>query len=292
MSLTEDQLKDRYRGLMGGDGAAIEGVSKWNSPYSVWAVKTGRNSDFIEPSVLMQMGHALEPLCVELYEKEFNYKCRKINRTVWHKKYKFIGGHPDRIIIGHRNRGLECKIVSLFGEDAWLDGPPPYYVSQVKHYALCTGRLIWDFAAIFVSRGQVKFYTVEFTRADLSEYLAKCVEFWKLVESDTPPEVDGSKATSDALKAEWQTTNIDEIKVSPVELARYVKDRENHKASMERHADQIALIENKVRGYLQEADTLLAPDGEKLCTYKAAKNGTRRFNFFKRNEGVLNAEQL
>ena len=49
---------------------------------------------------------------------------------------------------------------------------------------------------------------------------------------------------------------------------------------------QMQLMENRLRNFLQEADTIVAPTGEVLCTWKQTKKGDRRFNFNYKRESI------
>jgi len=286
MSLTKRQLEARKSMITGTEASVIEECSPYNSLYNLWAVKTGRITDTVVPNIAMKVGHALEQLCVDEYEAKFNVKCRQVHRTIRMKASQigwsgamFIGGHPDRIIAGNRNKGLECKTVTINGESNWDEGVPVWYISQVKHYALCTGRLEWDFSVIFTTRGKVEFYTHKFSRQDLDEYLEKCIAFWKLVESDTPPEVDSSKATGQALRKQWQETDIGSIKVVTKGVLQYFTNRFQHKHFRDIAQDQMDLAENRIVKFMQEKETLVAPGGETIFTLKTDKNGKRRKNF-------------
>ena len=55
----EEWLKLRKKTIGGSDAAAVVGLSKWASPYSVWADKTGKVPDK-EDSEAMRQGRDLE----------------------------------------------------------------------------------------------------------------------------------------------------------------------------------------------------------------------------------------
>ena len=291
MSLTDAQILERLGMITGSDAGAIEGTSAYTSAYGCWAIKTKRVVDKFLGNNKTKLGSFLEAFAVQEYEAFSGRKCRKVLRTQRHKKYDFIGGHIDRLVEGDPNRGVECKAVTSDGMGKWLDDDgnlmvPAYYVSQVKHYALVTGRTTWDFAVVFTDGRRDPFFTTyEFTRDDLDLYLARCLEFWRLVLSKTPPDVDASDATSTALKQEWRDSDPGQVKVASEHVLKYLSEREANKTMKEIYESHVKLMENRVRNFLQEADTIVAPTGEVLCTYKQTKKGDRRFNFnFKREQ--------
>jgi len=289
MSLTEEQLEERLRMITGSDAGAIEGTSAYTSAYGCWAMKTGRVKDTFKGNNKTKLGTWLEGFAVQEYEAFSGRKCRMVHRTLRHKKYDFIGGHIDRLVEGDPNRGVECKAVTSDGMGKWLDEDdnlivPPYYISQVKHYALVTGRMTWDFAAVFTDGRRDPFFkTFEFTKDDIDLYLDRCLKFWEHVQTDTPPDVDGSDATSTTLKQEWRDSDPGQVKVADDSVMTYLTERAGKKEMKEVYHSQMQLMENRLRNFLQNADTIVAPTGEILCTWKQTKKGDRRFNFnFKR----------
>lgn len=292
MTLTRTQLTERLGMVTGSDAGAIEGTSPYTSVYQAWAKKTGRIVDTFSGNNKTDLGTWLEAFAVKKYEEHSGRKCRMVHRTLRHKRYPFIGGHIDRLVEGDLKRGVECKAVTSDGMGKWFDEAdelmvPAYYVSQVKHYALVTGRLTWDFAVVFTDGRRDPFFTtIEFSQADLDLYLERCIAFWSLVDSGTPPDVDCSNATADTLKQEWRESDPGQVKVAPDYVIKYLKERDVNKEMKEVYSSQMQLMENRLRKFLEESDTIVSPTGEVLCTWKATKKGDRRFNFNFKRESI------
>ena len=292
MTLTKTQLEERLGMVTGSDAGAIEGTSPYTSVYQAWAKKTGRIVDTFSGNNKTDLGTWLEAFAVNKYEEHSGNKCRMVHRTLRHKRYPFIGGHIDRLVEGNSNRGVECKAVTSDGMGKGFDEAdelmvPAYYVSQVKHYALVTGRMIWDFSVVFTDGRRDPFFTtIEFSQDDLDLYLERCIAFWSHVDSGTPPDVDSSNATADTLKQEWRESDPGQVKVAPDYVMKYLKERDTNKEMKEVYTSQMQLMENRLRKFLEEADTIVSPTGEVLCTWKATKKGDRRFNFNFKRENV------
>jgi putative phage-type endonuclease len=296
MTLTKTQLEERLGMVTGSDAGAIEGTSPYTSVYQAWAKKTRRVVDTFSGNNKTELGTWLEAFAVKKYEEHSGKKCRMVHRTLRHKRYPFIGGHIDRLVEGDPNRGVECKAVTSDGMGKWFDEAdelmvPAYYVSQVKHYALVTGRMSWDFAVVFTDGRRDPFFTtIEFSQGDLDLYLERCIAFWSYVDSDSPPDVDDSDATAATLKQEWRDSDPGLVKVAPDFVMKYLSERSSNKEMKEVYTAQMQLMENRLRKFLEEADTIVSPKGEVLCTWKQTKKGDRRFNFnFKREQ--MNAEK-
>jgi len=286
MSLTKRQLEARKSMITGSDAGTILGVNPYGSRYRTWAIKVGEYVDDFKGNNKTDLGTWLERFAVWKYEQTTGSTCRKVLRTLYHKRYKFMGGHIDRLIVGDKNRGLECKVVTPDGMAKWLDDDgeiqvPLYYRAQTLHYAVITGRMIWDFSVVFTDgRRDPAIITIEFTKLEMENYLVQCIDFWRLnVETKTPPPVDGSKATTEALKYQWQETDIGSIKVATKEVLQYFTNRFQHKHFRDIAQGQMDLAENRIVNFMQDAETLVAPGGETIFTLKPDKNGKRRKNF-------------
>jgi len=289
MTLSKKQIKERVGAITGTRAAIIKGTNRFDGDlYSLWSVMTGRSNDKITPSLMMRLGHYTEPGNVAEYELKTGRKCRQVHRTIRHKKHDRLRGHPDRLIIGDKNRGVECKAVFQRSESDWDNGVPYYYIDQVMHYAMLTGRMKWDFSVLFLAYGRHEIYELEFTKQDTDELLEKELAFLKLVDEDTAPEV--TAKSTDALKQEWKTTDPELIKVADERVIHYINRRNNYKEMSAGVKDQLDLHENKIRQYMEDAETLIDSNGDTLATYKSGKSGNRRFNFNIKKE-KKNADQ-
>ena len=293
MTLSKKQIAERVGAITGTRAAIIEGTNRFDGDlYSLWSVMTGRSNDKVTPSLMMRLGHYTEPGNVAEYELKTGRKCRQVHRTIRHKKHDRLRGHPDRLIVGSPNHGLECKAVFQRSESDWDNGVPYYYLSQVKHYALITGRMRWDFSVLFLAYGRHEIYELEFTKQDTDELLEKELAFLKMVDEDTAPEV--TARSTDALKQEWKTTDPDLIKVADDMTHHYVMERRKLKSSIDTYKDQLDLCENKIRQRMEDGETLIDSNGDTIVTYKMNKSGSRRFNFNVKKEkknGSNNASQ-
>jgi len=289
MTLTREMKTNRCIAIMGSHAAIIEGVSRWGDEHWLYHMFWGNVSDEIKVTVPMRIGAGgCEDLNRTLYTEATGKKIRQIRRTLWHKNHKFIGGHPDGIIVGDKNRGIECKCVFQRAERDWDDGVPDYYISQVKHYALVTGRMKWDFSVLFMAYGKHEIFELEFTKKDLDDLCRKEVKFWIDVQAGREPEVTDRSAPT--LKDMWKTTDPELIKVADEQIVNRVKSRQSYKEMHEGVKAQLDLHENKIRQFMEDAETLVDSNGDTIVTYKMNKSGSRRFNFNIKKE-KKNADQ-
>jgi predicted phage-related endonuclease len=127
--------------------------------------------------------------------------------------------------------------------------PDTYYV-QCVHYMMVTGCKKWYLAVLVLNK---EFMVFEIERdEDEIKALAKAEEeFWKLVESETPPMTDGNQATSDTLDSIYPESNSETVSLFGYEneLAQYVALTAQIK-ELEKLKDAMA---NKVKAFLGEA---------------------------------------
>lgn len=131
--------------------------------------------------------------------EETGKRVYRLPAMLYHPKYPFAHADVDRMVMGE-NAGLECK--TTFSLDLkqfnGVEFPVQYY-AQCVHYLAVTGADRWYLAVLAYGRGFFTF-VLERDQAEIDALMAAEADFWKLVEQDTPPDADGSEATSAALR--------------------------------------------------------------------------------------------
>lgn len=191
-------LERRKKTIGGSDAAGIVGLSKWASPFSVWAEKTGRTADK-EDTEAMRQGRDLEDYVARRWMEETGKRVYRLPAMLYHPQYPFAHADVDRMVMGE-NAGLECK--TTFSLDLkqfnGVEFPVQYY-AQCVHYLAVTGADRWYLAVLAYGRGFFTF-VLERDQAEIDALMTAEQNFWKLVETDTPPSVDGSDASTVALR--------------------------------------------------------------------------------------------
>lgn len=247
----EEWLMRRRKTIGGSDAAGIVGLSRWASPFSVWADKTGRAAEK-EDTEAMRQGRDLEDYVARRWMEETGKRVYRLPAMLYHPKYPFAHADVDRMVMGE-NAGLECK--TTFSLDLkqfnGVEFPVQYY-AQCVHYLAVTGADRWYLAVLAYGRGFFTF-TLERDQAEIDALMAAEAEFWKLVEQDTPPDADGSEATSAALREVYpisEQTTADLFGRDTV-LREYMRLKEDKKALDTR----IGEIENTIKADMGEAES-------------------------------------
>ena len=204
----EEWLKLRMEALGGSDAAAVLGLNQYKSAYALWAEKTGKViPEDISDKETVRLGNDLEQYVAERFMETTGKKVHRCNFILKNDAYPFAHANPDRIVVGE-NAGLEIKTSSSWeiAEQLRHDEIPPYWYCQMVHYMMVTGAERWYLGALVFGVGFFHM-TVERNQAEIDALAAAEGEFWAKVVSNTPPDVDGSEATKQAIKSIFPSSN-------------------------------------------------------------------------------------
>lgn len=260
----------RRRDTIGGsDAAALVGMSKYATPYSVWADKTGRMPDQ-EDNEAMRLGRDLEDYVARRWSEVTGKKVRKENAMLYNPLYPFAHADVDRVVIGER-AVLECKTTSTLDVKQFkgVDFPDKYYV-QCVHYLAVTGYDRCYLAVLVFGKGFYTF-TLERDQIEIDALMgAEKVFMETYVLKDVAPPVDGTKATSDAVKTIWaESKNDDSVDLFGREslLQQYFAVKEQ----ISELEQQKTEIENTIKNDLKE-NSAGRCDGFKVSFKSQVKN--------------------
>lgn len=190
--LTEKQRAERIGYIGGSEAAAVLGLSRWATPLSVWAEKTGQiEPEDISEKLHVKLGNKLEQTVADLFMEETGKKVQKVNETIFHKKYPFLGVNLDRRVVGER-AFLECKTASAWKAKEW-DGEeiPREYILQVMH-GLAVAGLERAYIAVLIGNQAFKWKVIERDEKALTDLVNREVSFWtEFVETKIMPSVMG-----------------------------------------------------------------------------------------------------
>lgn len=252
-------LELRKESIGGSDCGSILGMNKWESPYSLWVKKV--YPDLIKEdqseNEFIYWGNELEDIVAKEFERRTNKKVRRHNYMMYHKNYDFISANVDRVVIGE-NALLECKTASEYKKGEWQDdNVPGSYMAQCYHYMSVTG-VDRVYIAVLIGGNHFVWKTIERDDEVIEQIIKKEVEFWNdYVVTKTPPPVDGSDATSEALNVFWQDTKNSSIVVEDSEASYFKAIQSINK--------QIKELQSEKKGYENSLKELLG-ENEKAVT--------------------------
>ncbi|KAF0811010.1 hypothetical protein A167_00042 [Alcanivorax sp. S71-1-4] len=201
----EQWLQVRKRGIGASEAAAAASISPYQSRLALWMDKTGRarpQVDADDMSSPLYWGNVLEPVVAEQYSRKTGNKVRRINAVLQHPDpdKAWMLANLDYTVVGHDAvQILECKTAGEFGARLWRDGVPDYVQCQVQHQLAVTGKQAADVCVLLCGQ-DLQVFRVERDEAVINRLIELEREFWRFVETDTPPLADGSDSAGKALQ--------------------------------------------------------------------------------------------
>lgn len=249
----EKWLEARAIGIGGSDAAVIMWMNQYKSPYQLWLEKTGQ----VEPPDLsgnqyVYWGTKNEANIADWFQEETGKKVKRLG-TLRSKEYPFMLANVDRTVVGE-NAGLEIKTAGVRQYRKWKDDEiPDAYYCQCLHYMAVTGADYW-YIAVLLGGNEAKWKRIERNEEDIQHLIMAETDFWKLVETRTPPPVDGSDSCAAALSAQYKGGDPNYSIILPPDIDGVIASLEDDKAIMDALKKQITEKENRLKALLGNAE--------------------------------------
>ena len=270
----EEWLKARMQGVGGSEMAAILGLSPWQGPHDVWALKTGRMPEQ-EDNFRFKVGRLFEAPIAQLYADREKVSLARIDGLIKHPTAPIVGT-PDRLIVAGKNRGVEIKTSSpsyrhQWGGEQYTDEVPAYYLVQCATYMLLTEMEEWDLVPLFgFNERDLMIYRIK-RDSELEEMLVdSATEFWnKFVLADKEPPITGSEGCSLYIKRRFPK-NIFDVRDANAEETETIRSLVKARSDT-KYAEAIELtLENQVKALIGDNDGLWSVAG--MFTWKKGKD--------------------
>lgn len=186
---TKDVKENRHLYIGGSDIAKVMGLSRWGTPLSLWAEKTGK----IPPKDLsnieaVELGNDLEDFVANKFSQKTGKAVRRSPKVYQHPQYPYMVAHIDRLVTG-TDELLECKTCSFFKKEEWEgEEIPQEYILQVIWYLGITGRKVGHIA-VLIGGQSFKYKTIEFDSELFDKMVESAKDFWQHVQDDTPVDI-------------------------------------------------------------------------------------------------------
>ncbi len=181
MSNRDAWLAARRTGIGGSDAAAVMGLSKYKTPYQVWADKVGM-LPAIEETAPMRWGNYLEPAIRQAYCDETGREVLQGEMT--RKDFQIAN------LDGWTQCGRVVEIKTARSSDGWgeagTDQVPMDYLMQVQHYMMVTGYAVADIA-VLIGGSDFRLYEVPADGELHGMMLEAQTALWKRVLDHNPP---------------------------------------------------------------------------------------------------------
>lgn len=278
--LTIEQQEQRKHGLGATDCAAVMGLSPYRTPYELWLIKTGRQTeDAILTEDRLRLRHAHEETISQEYMARQNCKLKRVNQTVYHKRIPYMLCNLDRVVIGRR-KIVECKTASGFLRYQWgengTDEAPIHYILQVQHQLACSEYEDADLAAL-IDIDDYRIYPMPRNEKAIEKIEEACTRFWEenVIKDIAPP-----PRTRNDLKLMYPRNN-GKFKDATANVIDCITSLNSCKLKIAEHVEYKEEREKELIAFIGENDGII--DGDRvLLTYKANKNGVRSLRTIER----------
>ena len=201
----------RKHSIGGSEIGTLLGLNRWESPYYLWAVKSGNLAPKQLDSFPVTLGNVLEPVILDelLPMKHPDWEIYRTG-TYQHPDYDFMHANPDALA---KVDGEWIIVEVKTGRNYW-DEIPPNYIAQVMHYmnimglrkAVILGLVAMDWVEHWIDFDEFEAKVIE----------QKATEFWELVKANQEPMFDGSDSTYEAVRAMHPAIDGSEIEIDGV----------------------------------------------------------------------------
>lgn len=266
----EEWLEYRRGGIGGSDAATIVGLNPWNSPYSLFCDKMGALPEK-EDNEAMRQGRDFEQYVADRWMERTGKVCRR-NNTMWRStRWPWMLADIDREVVGE-NAGLECKTTSVYAHWDFAAGEinPSYYV-QCQHYMAVMGFDRMYLAVLVLNRGFYDF-VIERDDTDIAELAAQEGEFWRRIENEDPPPIDGSEPTQKALRALYPEAENDLAIELPCEAGGELERLRQMQDAIKELKAECDAIKNQIMGQMGEAAFAVTP--KHTCSWVVRRHKT------------------
>lgn len=215
----------RAEGLGGSEIAAVLGLSKWESRFSLWHRKLGRIPPQTENDE-MTAGKRLEPAILQWWRDqhpEFIVDPTKTPGTYRSRERPWQIANPDLIATpigaaaGSGDRVVEAKFAIY--PDEWgksgTDEIPVYYRCQVQWYMDVFGSEESRIAVFFGSCAEFREYVVRADPAEQGILRENGAEFMRSLADNKRPDIDEHSATYTALRQLPDGVDDDPVELLP-----------------------------------------------------------------------------
>lgn len=260
-------LAARRDGIGASDIAGILGISPWTTPFQVWASKVAELPEDMDNEA-MAWGQILEGVILDEWERRTGLLAMSRGAMVRNTERPFMLATPDARAVDPDTLEDVATIDAKNSHDYSWDEPPNHYAAQVQWQLAVTGLPLGLLVVLHRGR-RLATYEIEADTDRQAEMVSAATDFWKLVDANEPPPVDGEDNAF--LSTLWPTHTEQAVEVGQDRAIELYEARSAHKAATGRKN----AAEAAIKAELGEADTAVV-DQKVVATWRES-NGTRYF---------------
>jgi len=195
----EEWLEYRKLGIGGSDASVVCGINRYKSPVELWMDKTNQ-LPYQEAGEAAYWGSILESVVRTEFTKRTGIEVDTLSRLLQSNEHPFMLANLDGICThpDHGICGFEAKTASAYKSGEWDNTIPDAYLLQIQHYMAVTGYRGF-YIAVLIGGNTFKWKFIERDEELISMLIKIESDFWRHVQNNTPPPLDGSDASKEYL---------------------------------------------------------------------------------------------
>lgn len=230
----------RADGLGGSEIGAVLGLSRWESPFSLWHRKAGALAP-VEDNDEMEAGRRLEGAILRKFRDEHPEFVMAAAGTWRHRERPWQIANPDGLLFpaetgwgdGYPVALVEAKF-ALFA-DGWgepgTDEIPPAYLAQTRWYLDVFG-LDTCYVQVFIGGcAEFREYIVEHDQGDALKMREEAAAFLGSIKAGKRPPIDGHTQTYQAVRELHPDIDPESVELPTVLVAEFVEAKAATKAA-------------------------------------------------------------
>ena len=261
----------RAKGLGGSEIAAVLGLSKWASRYSLWHEKKGLMPERVQNKA-MTVGKYVEPSILRWWSDRHPEFYPAQGATYRSEERPWQVANPDTIALGIEAKPeaiVECKF-AIYDYEWGIEGTdeiPPYYLAQCRWYLDVFGLDTCYVAVLFGGSGRFAEYVVKQDAADVQLMRAEGQAFMDSLERNERPDIDAHGATYEVLREAAAGVGSGDIEISQEVAYQYL----TAKANLDAAKTAMQFASNRVLGLLNDTDCKRAVCNGRPIAYKTKR---------------------
>jgi len=282
-------LDGRSNGIGASEAAVVLGVSKWQSPFALWARKRG----IVGPSDQTEQqrwGLLMEGAIAQWFAEETGFTLSEENTSgcvLKSVRWPFMGCTLDRWIVpglaGIEFDGidgtfyepfpLELKVCDAMVAHEWKKEPPLSYNIQLQYQMAITGAPV-ACIAVCVGAKEGRWFPVVRNDKFIARMIPRVQAFWQSVVDGVRPDVDGHETTRLALQEMFAPPQVGKRIEIPQPLLAVVEQFDAATSMLAIAKERKEDAANRIRLAMEDAEVAECPGGSGF-TWKQDRGGKR-----------------
>jgi putative phage-type endonuclease len=275
---SEDEEYQRLRklGIGGSDAGAVVGVSKWRTPYQVWAEKVNPSETAHRESEAMTWGKLLEAPIRNEFSERTGIEVHPLPKMIRNTDYPWMLASVDGVT-GPSNKltgvyeGKTTRFADNWPKDD--DGTvqvPLEYVVQGMHY-LAVLELERVHYACLIGGQELRIAEVEVNPTLIADLIEIEEAFWRKVIEREPPPVNAGDVP--LLKKRWQPEAGKSIEL-PATSIPALKVRAQRKVQIKALEADVDQIDAEIMALMGDAEEATVANKGVVATWKPSTRST------------------